>query len=166
KSKWEYYFGDIGNEPPLPVNIKNILNSNCIFWPEKKVRETHLLVLVPKTVNGNPFCLDSLSKMIRDPKAGHKTRYRYYDDSVKKDLGGESYPSHWVLMTRDVIEGSRGKTYDAQKALIASHAKKNKIHYEMPTVLDAAAAILMHYVETGEALYTGDQSEDQWTYTR
>ncbi|MCB9092835.1 MAG: TIR domain-containing protein [Halobacteriovoraceae bacterium] len=166
KAKWEKYFGDIGAEPPLPPNIDEILNSPCSFWPEKKVRETHLLVLVPQTVNGRPFCLDSLEGLIKSPKTGHKTQYRGYSDYVKKELGSKSAPSHWVLMTRDVIEGSRNKSYDDQKKLVQSHAQKTKTPYEMPMALDAATAILMHYVETGKALYTDDKLGPQWTYTR
>ncbi|MGZ6330812.1 MAG: SH3 domain-containing protein, partial [Parachlamydiaceae bacterium] len=44
KAKWATYFGDIGEEPPLPNNIQTILSSPCPFWPNKKVEETHLLV--------------------------------------------------------------------------------------------------------------------------
>ncbi|MCB9093236.1 MAG: hypothetical protein H6620_11820, partial [Halobacteriovoraceae bacterium] len=166
KAKWEKYFGDIGAEPPLPANIDEILNSPCPFWSGEKVRETHLLVLVPQTVNGKHFCLDSLSELIKSPKTGNKTQYRFYSDYVKKELGAKSAPSHWVLMTRNVIPDSRGKTYDNQKKLVQSYAEKTKIPYEMPLVLDATTAILMHYVETGKALYTDDKLGPQYTYTR
>ena len=58
KKEWEKYFGDIGIEPPLPSNIEDILNEPCSFWPDKKIKETHLLVLIPNTVNGKPFTID------------------------------------------------------------------------------------------------------------
>ncbi|MCB1115478.1 MAG: hypothetical protein KDK71_03315 [Chlamydiia bacterium] len=153
RAKWEKYFGDLEAEPPLPANIDEILNSPCPFWSGKKVRETHLLVLVPQTVNGRVFCLDSLSELIKNPKIGHKTQYRAYYDEIKKELGSKSVPSHWVLMTRDVIPGSRNKTYDVQKRLVQSHAQKTKLPYKMLTALDAATAILTHYVETGKRIY-------------
>ena len=69
-------------------------------------------------------------------------------------------------MTRDVIPNSRNKTYDDQKAFVTSHAQKSGIVYELPTVLEATTAILMHYVETGKALYTDDQLGSKLTYTR
>src|SRR3981189_1843179 len=50
KAMWAKYFGDSGIEPPLPSTIPEILNSRCPFWPDKKVRQTHLLVLIPETV--------------------------------------------------------------------------------------------------------------------
>ena len=65
-------------------------------------------------------------------------------------------------MTRDVIPDSRDKTYDDQKKLVQSHAQKTGIPYALPMSLEATAAILMHYVETGERLYT----DDPWTFTR
>jgi hypothetical protein len=162
KAKWEKYFGDIGVEPPLPKDIVEILNSNCIFWTGQKVRDTHLLVLIPEKVNGKAFHLDSLSELIKSPKSGHKTKYNYYDDYVKKELGTQSQGSHWVLMTKDVIPDSRNKKYDDQKALVQMHAQSSQIPYELPKALEAATAILMHHVETGERLC----SDDPWTYTR
>ena len=156
KSQWGTCFGDIGAEPPLPDNIREILDSPCVFWPDKKVRETHVLVLIPNTINGNPFDLNYLSELINKPKAGYETQYRFYDNYVKKDLGAKSYPSHWVLMTRDLIPGSQNKSYKDIKAHIQSHAQQSKIPYELPTALEAATTILMEHVKTGEKLYSGD----------
>ncbi|MCB1075385.1 MAG: hypothetical protein KDK59_07605, partial [Simkania sp.] len=79
KAKWEKFFGDTGIEPPLPLNINEILNSPCPFWSGKKVRETHVLILVPRTVSGNPFCLDTLCELIKNPKSGNATKCHDYD---------------------------------------------------------------------------------------
>lgn len=165
KAKWQKYFGDIGLEPPLPPNINQILKNPCPFWSGRRVEETHLLVLIPNVVNKKPFTLNILEKLIQKPKTGNKTQYRYYSNYVKKELGKKSESSHWILMTRDVIPDSRNKTYDDQKALVASHAKKSGIAYELPMALEATTAILMHYVETGKALYTDHQLGSQLTYT-
>ena len=74
--KW--YFGDIGEEPPLPPNIYEILASPCPFDPKKTVRETHILVLVPATVDGTPLTLNLLGKLVKKPKGGgHATQYDY-----------------------------------------------------------------------------------------
>jgi len=150
---WNIYFGDIGVEPSLPSNIEQTLNTKCIFWPEKQVKETHLLVLVPQTVDGKPFCLNSLGELIKSPKTGHKTQYRYYNNAVKKELGTQSIASHWVLMTRGVIPNSRNKEYEDQKSLVVSYAQKRGGPYLIPKALDVTTAILMHYIETEERLY-------------
>ena len=161
KADWEKYFGDIGLEPPLPANIEEILNEPCSFWPDKKVKETHLLVLIPDTVNGNPFTMNYLEELIQKPKSEHSTKYKYYYDGAKKAVGDKSYPSHWVLMTRDIIPGSKGKQCKKCHNMIAKHRKKTGLTYEFPHLLEATASILMHYVKTGERLYP----DDPWTFT-
>ena len=66
-------FGDIGDEPPLPPNIYEILASPCPFDPEKTVRETHMLVLVPARVNGVPLTLNHMDELVQAPRGGgHK----------------------------------------------------------------------------------------------
>jgi hypothetical protein len=160
KAKWERYFGDVGIEPALPDNIVQILKSPCPFWPGKKVEETHLLTLIPQTVNGKPLTLKSLGKLVEAPKQGHFSQYRAFD------LGEYTDPSapvaHWALLTRDVIPGSRNKPYADQQALVASHAQKTRVPYQVPTILDAAVSIFMEYVHSGVFLY----GESPWTFTR
>jgi NLR family CARD domain-containing protein 3 len=162
--EWSQYFGEVGAAPPLPANIDEILNGPCPFWRGKQVKDTHLLVLVPAMVDGRPFTLDLLGELIKSPQgSGNKTQYRYYGSDVQKELGAKSPgSSYWVLMTRDVLPGSRSKTYDAQKAFVAAHASRLNLPYEMPDALSAATAILLHHARTGERLYT----DDPWTYTR
>lgn len=166
KEKWEEYFGDIGVEPPLPKDIEQILDSPCIFWPDKKVRDTHLLVLIPKTVNGEAFHLNRLGELIQSPNSGYKTQYRYYYENTRKELGKKQTESHWVLMTRDVIPDSRARTYEEQQNLVRKYAQPQNLPYELPEALEAATAILMHYIETQEALYTDNTLGPEWTYTR
>ena len=160
KADWEKYFGDVGLEPPLPENIEEILNEPCSFWPNKKVKETHLLVLIPNTVNGNPFTMNYLGELVQSPRSGHSTRYIIYNDCTKEAVGDKSYPYHWVLITRDIIPGSRNENYSNCYKLITDHSKKTGLPYELPHLLDATASILMHYVKTRERLY----SDDPWTW--
>jgi V8-like Glu-specific endopeptidase len=86
KAKWTQYFGDIGVEPPLPPNIHDILNAPCPFWPDNRVGETHLLVLIPRTVKGKPFNINSFLELIQKPSGGgHPTTYSGYWDEIKKE---------------------------------------------------------------------------------
>ena len=167
KADWERYFGDIGEEPTLPANIDEILNEPCSFWPDKKVKETHLLVLIPNMVNCKPFTLDCLGKLIRKPRSGHATKYRYYSDYVKEELCDKPCTSHWVLMTREAIPGTLVKClgYSDQCDLIASHNQKTGLSYEVPYTLEAITSILVHYVKTGERLYTYDKLRKEWIFT-
>ncbi|MGA8165343.1 MAG: tetratricopeptide repeat protein, partial [Waddliaceae bacterium] len=163
KVDWEKYFGEVGEEPPLPADIKKILQGPCPFWEGKKVEDTHLLVLLPKTVNGRPLTLNTLEELIQRPRGGWlATKYSCYYDGIKEEFGDQEVGrSSWVLMTRDVLEGSRNKSYDDQRALVEEYAKRAGLPYEMPHALEAVVSILMHHAKTGERLYPGLSS-----YTR
>ena len=150
--QWRQFFGDVGVEPPLPSDIDKILKSPCPFWPHKRVEETHVLTLIPARVNGQPFCLDLLRDLIQHPKTGHKTQYDYYRDAVKAQIGQESPGrSYWILMSRDVLDGTREKTYKDQCARL--NQKRGSLPYEPPGMLEAATAILMEHVQSGEYLF-------------
>ena len=162
--KWKQYFGDVGSAPDLPSDIAAILDGPCPFWPDKQVKDTHLLMLVPATVDGKPLTLNLLGELIQRPEGGgSKTEYRYYSSDVERELGNQlSRGSYWVLMTRDVLPNSRNKTYENQKKLLAKHVhSKGLAPYEVPHALEAVVAILLHYVRTGERLY----ADAPWTYT-
>jgi hypothetical protein len=140
-AQWNRYFGDVGQVPPLPADIHQILKSPCPFDPTKKVEETHMLVLVPRTVDGKPLTLKSLGELIKNPKnGGHKTQYRNF--SVEEHADTPVGKSHWVLMTKNLLEGSRHKTLEKQQALIEEHSKASKAPYQMPNAIDAAVSIL------------------------
>ena len=159
KSVWEQYFGAVGKEPPLPDGIEAILNSTCPFWDGKKVNDTHLLVLIPSHVAGQPLTLDYLSELIKQPQGeGYGTKYGYYWDKVSKAIGNQSPgSSYWVLMTKDVLPGSRYMKYENQYALVVKHQG-----YTVPGALEAAVVMLLHHARSGERLY----SDSPWTYTR
>jgi hypothetical protein len=162
--EWKHYFGDVGSIPNLPSNINAVLGSPCPFWPGKKVRDTHLLVLMPASVEDAPLTLNLLEELIQRPKhSSHKTEHQYYDDATKAQLGEKSPDRpYWLLITRDVLRDSRGKSYTAQKDLVARCAKKIQQPYELPGALEAATAVLIHHARTGERLF----GDGPWTYTR
>lgn len=157
---WNTYFGDVGENPPLPNNIQEILQSPCPFWPDKKVEETHFLCLIPKTVNGIPLTLNSLEDFVKSPLQGIPTGYRTYASRVQTEHGSEPLEkSYWVLMTKDVLPNSRNKPYDVQRTLVESNS-----NYQMPHAIEAAVVILMHTYKSGTYIYT--RSEPKWTSTR
>jgi hypothetical protein len=156
--EWFIHFGKhLSNVPRLPPDIAEILSSPCPFWSSKKVHETHLLVLVPETVGGQSLTLKTLGELVKKPLTGSVTKYEYFF------LGEYTNPvapySHWVVMTRDVIEGSRNKSYPDQQTLLSQQGLGV---YAVPTILDATVCIFMEYVWSGTQLY----SDSPWTWTR
>lgn len=156
KKEWAAHFGDVGSTPALPANILEILESPCPFWPNK-IKETHMLVLIPKTVNGKPLTLKSLAELVKAPKEGPASCFS------RCSLGFESQElyreavvqSHWVLMTRDVVPDSRGAHPTLQKNLVEVHEG-----YAVPKVLEAAACIFMNHVRSGEYLFPGENPSE------
>jgi hypothetical protein len=154
--EWNTYFGAyLRNVPRLPYNIKEVLNSPCPFWPYKKVSESHLLVLVPQTVQGQPLTLKTLGKLVKKPSQGNASGYDFF--YVGHYTDSDAPPSHWVLLTRDVIEGSRNKSFKDQQALL-----EKQVVYEIPPILDATVCIFIEYIRAGTKLY----STSPWTFTR
>jgi len=156
--EWFIHFGThLKNVLRLPPDIAEILSSPCPFWPGKQVYETHLLVLIPQTVNGQPLTLKTLGELIKKPLTGHATQYSNFYLGEYTDPAAP--PSHWVLMTSDVIEGSRNKSYPDQQMLLS---QKGQGDYAVPTILDATVCIFMEYIRSGTRLY----SDSPWTYSR
>jgi len=157
KKQWETYFGDIGKEPPLPKDIHKILKSQCPFWPEKKVGETHMLVLIPETVNGKPLNLKTLEELVKAPKKGHATKYQWKTSNEHENQAAAK--SHWALMAMDIVGGD--EKYTDQQALIARLVKQTGIDYEVPSVSDAAICIFTKYVSSGKCLFMRNSTRCQ-----
>ena len=61
---WRKQGIDAGVEPALPATItEELLNSECPLNPGEKIKDTHLLVLIPKTVNGEPYTALKLDEL-------------------------------------------------------------------------------------------------------
>jgi hypothetical protein len=156
--EWFIHFGKhLRNVPRLPPNIAEILSFDCPFWLGKKVNETHLLVLVPQTINGQPLTLKTLGELVKKPLIGSATQYNNFYLGEYTDPAAPQ--SHWVLFTHDVIEGSRNKSFQDQQTLLS---QKGHGVYAVPTILDATVCILMEYFRSGTRFY----SDSPWTHTR
>jgi hypothetical protein len=156
--EWFIHFGThLRNVPRLPPNIAEILSASCPFWLGKKVHETHFLVLVPQAVDDQPLTLETLGELVKKPLTDSATPYSYFKLGAYTDSAVSS--SHWVLLTRDVIEGSRNETYPDQQTLLS---EKGHGVYAVPTLLDATVCIFLEHIRSGTSLY----GHSPWTYTR
>lgn len=157
KKMWNDYFGDIGEAPPLPKDLCAILKSDCPFFKGKTVEQTHMLVLVPATLDGTAMTLKRLGDLMRglDLKQG-KTGYKPVGCDFETYAETPFEKSHWVLMTNTVLEETRSKSYAVQKGIIELHA-----NYQVPKLAQAAVAIFMEYVVTSIHRF----GKDPMTYT-
>jgi hypothetical protein len=56
-AEWQQGFGvKVGAPPPIPESITpELLKSLCPLHPGQKIKDTHILVLIPKTIDGQPY---------------------------------------------------------------------------------------------------------------
>ena len=102
-SAWKKIGVDVGEAPPLPKSLTlELLNSECPLHPGEKIKDTHILVLVPKTVNGEPYTALKLDELCAQRKvSGDKL---IYDGMTEwKEQAWARAPqaqSEWVLIPK------------------------------------------------------------------
>lgn len=57
-------------------------------------------------------------------------------------------------MTKDVLQGSRKKTYIQHKNIIAQLNEKTEVFHQIPTTLEAATCILAEYFRSKNRLFS------------
>lgn len=140
----------------LPNNIAEELRRSA--FPGKNIRETHVLVRMPKGLT-----IKKLGELAKKYFPENIDGYKYIWSSIIDELGDKpADESVWLLMTKDVLPGSRNKSYTQQKNIVAKLAETTRVPYQVPTVLEAATCILAEYSRSGNRLF----SESPWTYTR
>lgn len=157
KEKWKEYFGCEVKKIPFPKDIWNILTRPCPFFPGKMVKDTHMLQLIPVTVNGEKLSLNKLGNLVKALPEDKKTKCSFYP-KIKELYGDKTTnKSYWAFMTTNVIPNSRNKSYSKQQKLVNKHR-----NYDVPNALEAAVCIVTKFVASGIRLY----GQKPWTYIR
>jgi hypothetical protein len=143
----------------LPPNIVEELRRSYNAFPGgKSIKETHLLVRMPKGLT-----LNKLGELAKEYFPNNRDGYRFIGSEIVTELGDKSADEFaWMLMTKEVLPESRRKNYDQQKKMIEELVKKTGIPYQVPTTLEAATCILADYSRSEKRLF----SDSPRTYTR
>ncbi len=140
----------------LPKNIAEELRRSA--FPGKSIIETHVLVRMPKGLT-----IKKLGELAKKYFPSNTDGYRYIWSAIVDELEDKSVDeSVWLLMTKDVLQGSRSKSYSQQKNIVTELAETTGVPYEVPTTLEAATCILAEYSRSKNRLF----SDRLWTYTR
>jgi hypothetical protein len=136
------------------------------IFPERNAKDSLMLVRLPKTLNGG-LTLKSLGELAKKyfsasdtdsdefTKKYYSTGYRFICSDIIQEQGDKSIDkSQWVLMTKDVLPGSRNKSYGEQQKIVAELAEKSLISYEVPETLKSAACILSQYFGSNIRLFS------------
>jgi hypothetical protein len=156
--KWRKYFGEVGEEPPLPHDIEAILDAPCQYFKGRRVRDTQLLFLDPFAVDGVEPEIQFLDKLVQYPKAGgHRTRLRICNLGAYRDTENRAKKSRWVLMTREIVPDSLGHPSGIPRCALKKSPLTKK--YDVPTLRVATMGIFLEYVSTGNRICTDVYSE-------
>ncbi|MCP5508797.1 MAG: ankyrin repeat domain-containing protein [Chlamydiales bacterium] len=150
KAKWAQYFGDIGQEPALPPNIEEILNRPCPIQPEKKVRDTHLLTLIPSHVSGKELDTVSIEKL--KPHWGPQVRYRSIYHSPPEEPSKVSQ-NIWVLMHNSAIYF--GKNDDKLCRKMKELREASGLDYQIPNLIEVVTSIVMDNIPHRKIFFMG-----------
>ena len=135
-AEWKEAFGvNVGVVPPIPTSItKALLNSPCPIEPGKLIKDTHVLMLVPKTVNGEPYSALKLDELCSTKKgSGNELIYDGYDSWKGQSWASlAQIASEWVLIPKrdpdpakvDSDKHFRSKDIAAQDEVLRNHYKE------------------------------------------
>jgi len=158
KEAWkEYYNYNVDGKVPLPPSrIYQISRSlRRHLKGERAAPLTCTLLLMPKGLT-----LNKLKELVQKPKKGNSTQFHKDSWSIIFDTFGDVpiEESYWFLITDDVIEGSRNKSYATKQVHVA---KKAGFEYQVPNLLEVAVCSFMNHVSSGKYLF----GRDPWNFT-
>ena len=154
--------------PALPDNIAQILNSDCGIHEDRKVKDTHRLVLMPKEVVKNGKTIEVTFEsycnpndgLISDVKTAHKAHSKIYKYGDR--LGYEGKEKSWSRVSvgketmwclvvvgdenkdNGILKGSRNKTWDEQVRYV------NDVNNDMATLVRGKKLAVSKGEKTGE----------------
>ena len=103
-AQWKEAFGvKVGAVPPIPNSItKALLNSDCPIEPGKLIKDTHVLMLIPKSVDGEPYSALKLDELCSKSKvSGNKLIYDGGSSWKGQSWAStEQAASEWVLIPK------------------------------------------------------------------
>jgi hypothetical protein len=175
-AQWQQGFQvDVGVVPPIPKSITTeLLQSECPLHPGEKIKDTHILMLLPKTVNGEPYSALKLGELCAKRKgSGEKLIYDGEDWAKawkSQDWAkAQQAQSEWVLLPKSDPDPKRvpqekhfrSKNIAAQQSVHTDHYGD----YREAKALEVMTAALLNDVVNEEPRMLAP-IEDNWNYLR
>lgn len=149
---------EVGRPPPIPDWIsKELLDGDCQLHPGKKVKESHMLVLVPRTVNGELYSPLKLAELCKGRPgtifAGVEWADQWRSEAWAQEAASES---EWILIPKSDPDPDRvpedrhfrAKTIGQQDEVYKCYAKD----YAEASALQEMTKVLLNSVVDGEQL--------------
>ena len=161
---WRSQGIEVGEVPRLPASItKELLESECPLHPEEKIKDTHLLVLVPKTVNGEPYTPLKLDELCATRKgSGDKLIHDGQDWATQwKSHAWASAPqatSEWVLLPKsdpDPRKVASERHFRSKRIAQQDEVHKLYPEYREVKTVELMTAVLLNDLVNKERLLPG-----------
>ena len=173
--EWRAQDIDVGEPPLMPPSLTSeLLDSDCPLHPGEKIKDTHLLVLIPKTVNEEPYCAVKLAELCATRKGAGKKfdratssdRLISYAESWKEQFWARApqAQSEWVLIPKsDPVPKKMREKYGKKEGskrhfLRKDVAAQEKVHAEYYTeyrevkTIELITAVLLYELTHKERL--------------
>ena len=146
--EWRAQGIEVGAQPPIPAWVtQELLESESPLHPGKKILETHALVLVPRTVNGEPYTALKLDELCAKKKgSGDKLIYDGSDWATawKAQAWAKTpqFQSEWVLIPKS--DPDRSQVASDKHFRSKNIAAQQKVHEDnYPQYREARALEVM-----------------------
>jgi hypothetical protein len=164
---WRLQGIDVGEVPRLPASItKELLESECPLHPGEKIKDTHLLVLVPKTVNGEPYSALKLDELCATRKgSGDNLIYAEFDSWKSQEWASAPQSrSEWVLIPKSDPDPS--KVAPERHFRSKNIAAQDEVHRLYPEYREVKTVELMTAVVLNDLVNGGPRMLEGWNYLR
>ncbi|MDN3508526.1 MAG: hypothetical protein P0S93_00595, partial [Candidatus Neptunochlamydia sp.] len=131
--EWKTYLDLDVDSPEIPERLQLHLESQCPFFSDKLVKETHILCLIP-----NNLTLGRLYEL-----TGCKSNSPFLRNS--HDFSRMPY---WILIPKKIIPSTKGLSFKKQEQMVCD------LGYHIPKMLEAAIAILSAKFLAGFSIYS------------
>jgi hypothetical protein len=162
-AEWQQGFNvAVGSVPPIPKWItKELLEGDCELHPGQLVKDTHILVLIPKSVDDKPYSALKLDELCSKTKgSGERLIYDQHDGANK--WKGESWAqapqqeSEWMLIPKrdpDPSKVSEDKYFRTKTISEQAHVYGRYVeNYREAKALEVMTAALLNDVVNGERI--------------
>ena len=159
-ASWKVGFGvDVGVVPPIPKEVtQSLLESPCPLHPGQKIKDTHILMLVPKTVNGEAYTALKLDELCASRKgSGDRLIYDKNERATAwKSTSWANAPqaqSEWVLLPKSDPDPNVSPEKHFRRKDITAQQKVHEAHYSEyreGKVLEVMTMALLNDVVNGE----------------
>lgn len=167
--KWKRFFGadvEESSVDSLPKNIGWILAQpfenregilSRIFRAivggsknsEKSVGEMCMLIWMPKGLT-----INSIEKFVQSYFSETGSCYTFIGAEFVAKYGDTPIKeSYWMLLTKDVLDGSRDLSFAAKTKLVAEFADSTHLPYEVPRALEVITCVFAKYLSSGTVIF-------------